>query len=222
MRYIIKFRKGEQVRFVSHLDMLRLFQRAFRRARLPLAFSQGFNPHPLMSFATALSVGFTSEGEYLDVILTEPYPVEKLKNEVNSTLPVGVEILEVIDAGDFKASLTSLMRYADYDIELRFPEEVGAGELETVINGLLAGGIVVDKKTKSGIKPTDIRPLLAELRLVEHSGSSARLFMRGVLAADGGLNPELLLKELYKRLGAQAVSSVSRLSIGLDTSELIF
>ena len=57
---------------------------------------------------------------------------------------------------------------------------------------------------------------------MEHSGSSARLFMRGVLAADGGLNPELLLKELYKRLGAQAVSSVSRLSIGLDTSELIF
>lgn len=222
MRYVIKFKKGEEVRFVSHLDMLRLFQRAFRRAKLPLAFSQGFNPHPLMSFATALSVGFTSEGEYLDVILTEPVKPKTLMDEVNATLPAGVRIIEVIDAGDNKASLTSLMRYADYDISLRFPSEVDEGALSSVIRGLLAGEIVVDKKTKSGVKPTDIRPLLQELRLIECSGCTARLFMRGVLAADGGLNPELLLKELYKRLGVQAVSTVSRLSIGLDTSELIF
>ena len=71
MRLAVVFTKEAPVRFVSHLDVQRLFQRAFRRAKLPLAYSQGFNPHPLVSFATALSVGMTSRGEYLDVTLAE-------------------------------------------------------------------------------------------------------------------------------------------------------
>ena len=69
MRIIASFYKHDEVRFVSHLDMQRLFQRAFRRAGLPLSYSKGFNPHPLLSFATALSVGYTSECEYFDVFL---------------------------------------------------------------------------------------------------------------------------------------------------------
>ena len=71
MRIIVSFYKHEQVMFVSHLDMQRLFQRAFRRADLQLAYSNGFNPHPLLSFATALSVGYTSDCEYFDVMLSE-------------------------------------------------------------------------------------------------------------------------------------------------------
>ncbi len=222
MRLIIRFSKGAEVRFVSHLDMLRLFQRAFRRARLPLAFSQGFNPHPLMSFATALSVGFTSEGEYLDVILTEQVAPEKLMTEVNATLPAGVEIKEVIDAGDFKASLTSLMRSAEYDIELRFERSVSKEELEAAASELLKGEIVVQKKTKGGIKPTDIRPMVLELSVVEAKDLKAQLYMRGVLSAEGGLNPELLLGELCKKLGTVGISAVNRRRINLDTTELLF
>ena len=217
MRAVIKFKKGEQVKFVSHLDMLRLFQRAFRRARLPLAFSKGFNPHPLMSFATALSVGVTSDGEYLDVILTEPVPTQKLMDDVNATLPEGVRILEVIDAGESKTSLTSLMRSARYDITIAFGRELAPGELRRTLDDMLKGEIVVMKKTKSGIKPTDIAPMLMELDLIEQNGREARLYMRGVLSAEGGLNPELLLGELYKRLGTQGVSSVHRSCIDMDT-----
>ena len=90
MRLAVVFTKEAPVRFVSHLDLQRLFQRAFRRAKLPLAYSQGFNPHPLVAFATALSVGFTSEGEYLDLTLTEDVsPVSKDKNHYYTWMMCG-------------------------------------------------------------------------------------------------------------------------------------
>ena len=101
--------------FVSHLDMQRLFQRAFRRADLPLAYSNGFNPHPLLSFATALSVGYTSDCEYFDVMLSEYVSPAEFKRRVNAVLPQGVHIVDAVDAGEFKASLTPLMRSAEYD-----------------------------------------------------------------------------------------------------------
>ena len=118
MRIIASFYKHEQVMFVSHLDMQRLFQRAFRRADLPLAYSNGFNPHPLLSFATALSVGYTSDCEYFDVMLSEYVSPAEFKRRVNAVLPQGVHIVDAVDAGEFKASLTPLMRSAEYDIEL--------------------------------------------------------------------------------------------------------
>jgi radical SAM-linked protein len=69
MRLVIKYTKEERVKYISHLDFLRLVQRAIRRADIPVAYSQGFNPHPRLSFASALAVGVTSEGEYLDIYL---------------------------------------------------------------------------------------------------------------------------------------------------------
>ena len=113
MRIIVSFYKHEQVMFVSHLDMQRLFQRAFRRADLPLAYSNGFNPHPLLSFATALSVGYTSDCEYFDVMLSEYVSPAEFKRRVNAVLPQGVHIVDAVDAGEFKASLTPLMRSAE-------------------------------------------------------------------------------------------------------------
>ena len=222
MRLIIKFTKGKEVRFVSHLDMLRLFQRAFRRARLPLAFSQGFNPHPLMSFATALSVGFTSEGEYLDVILTSDYPPQKLKEEVNNALPEGVRITDVFDAGDSKASLTSVMRSAEYSIDVRFADPVPAGAVESEISEMLSGEITVLKKTKGGIKPTDIRPMILELSVLSCEQGRAKLYMKGVLSAESGLNPELFLGELYKRLGTTGSADINRLSVEMELDKIIF
>ena len=69
MRLVVKYTKGEKVKYISHLDFMRLVQRALRRAEIPVAYSKGFNPHPRLSFASALAVGTTSDGEYLDIIL---------------------------------------------------------------------------------------------------------------------------------------------------------
>ena len=209
MRIIASFYKHEQVMFVSHLDMQRLFQRAFRRADLPLAYSNGFNPHPLLSFATALSVGYTSDCEYFD-------PAE-FKRRVNAVLPQGVHIVDAVDAGEFKASLTPLMRSAEYDIELEFAESVLREAFYAAVDEILNGGeIIVSKKTKGGIKDVDIRPMLLGLSVSEFGGRTAKLRLRGKLTAEGGLSPELLLGAFYKKLGTSANSSVNRRNIEMD------
>ena len=220
MRMIAAFSKLEPVKFVSHLDMQRLFQRAVRRAELPLAYSKGFNPHPLLSFATAISVGFTSGGEYFDVILSEPVSPEEFTERVNAVLPEGVLISSAIDAGEFKASLTTLMRSAEYEARLSFAEPVEKTAFEAALSSLLGGEIIVDKKTKGGIKPVDIRPMLISMELAEFSGSSARLDITGALTAEGGLPLELLFGALEARLGAPFTRLVHRKKIEMDWSDL--
>ena len=217
MRIIASFYKHEQVMFVSHLDMQRLFQRAFRRADLPLAYSNGFNPHPLLSFATALSVGYTSDCEYFDVMLSECVSPAEFKRRVNAVLPQGVHIVDAVDAGEFKASLTPLMRSAEYDIELEFAESVPREAFYAAVDEILNGGeIIVSKKTKGGIKDVDIRPMLLGLSVSEFGGRTAKLRLRGKLTAEGGLSPELLLGAFYKKLGTSANSSVNRRNIEMD------
>ncbi|MBR5948029.1 MAG: TIGR03936 family radical SAM-associated protein [Clostridia bacterium] len=220
MRMIAAFSKLEPVKFVSHLDMQRLFQRAFRRAELPLDYSKGFNPHPLLSFATAISVGYTSGGEYFDVMLTEPVSPEEFTERVNAVLPEGVRITKAIDAGDFKASLTTLMRSAEYDVRLFFDAPVEKAALESAVSALLGGEIIVDKKTKGGIKSVDIRPMLVSIELSEFGGSSARLAVSGALTAEGGLPLELLFGALSERLGVSCSRLVHRKKIEMDWSDL--
>lgn len=221
MRLAVVFTKEDPVRFVSHLDLLRLFQRTFRRAKLPLAYSQGFNPHPLLSFATALSVGFTSRGEYLDVTLTEDMAPDEFIEKTAPWLPVGVRITEAFDLGSSRKSLTSAMRSAEYSAKVEFDEPVTEEELNNAIDSLLSGEIVVMKKTKGGIKPTDIRPMVLGLSLETLDVKTARFRISGVLSAEGGLNPDMLLTEYYKKLGKTGVSDIERKSILLDRKALM-
>ncbi len=216
MRIIAAFSKLGPVRFVSHLDMQRLFQRAFRRADLPLAYSQGFNPHPLLSFATALSVGYTSDGEYFDVTLSEHVSPEAFRERVNAVLPEGVRIIDAVDAGEFKASLTPLMRSADYRAVLAFEAPVERARLAAAVGELLGGPIVVDKKTKGGVKPVDIRPMLISMKLTDFDGRRAEFDITGKLTAEGGLPLELLFKALYSKLETNAVSFVHHKRIEMD------
>ncbi len=220
MRMIAAFSKLEPVKFVSHLDMQRLFQRAFRRAELPLAYSKGFNPHPLLSFATAISVGFTSGGEYFDVMLTEPVSPEEFTERVNAVLPEGVRITSAVDAGEFKASLTTLMQSAEYEARLSFAEPVEKAAFGEAISSLLGGEIIVDKKTKGGIKPVDIRPMLISMELAEFSETSAKLAIKGALTAEGGLPLELLFGALEAKLGTSFSRLVHRERIEMDWSDL--
>ena len=220
MRMAVVFTKGVPVRFVSHLDVQRLFQRAFRRAKLPMAYSQGFNPHPLVSFATALSVGMTSRGEYLDVILTEDMTPEGFIKLVSPHLPEGVEIVEAFDLGTSNKSLTSAMRAADYNARVRFQRELTKESIDEAVRKLLSREIVIQKKTKGGIKPTDIRPMVLEMNCACVNGNEAEFRIRGVLTAEGGLNPEILLCQLYPVLGCDGMTDIERTRIELDRTAL--
>lgn len=216
MRIAASFCKQDQIRFVSHLDMQRLFQRAFRRAKLPLAYSKGFNPHPLLSFATALSVGYTSDCEYFDVMLDGDVEPSEFVQRVNSVLPAGVRILNAKDISGCKASLTSLMRSAEYFAKVNFNGAVERSDIDEAIEELLKSEISVMKNSKSGVKLVDIRPQLMDMKLVYSKDNETIIYIKGKLTAEGGLPVELLLNALYERLGVSCTSNVNRKSIEMD------
>ena len=107
MRYMLKFTKGEIVKFTSHLDMVRMFKRAFQRSGIRLTFSAGFNPHPKMTLAQPLSLGYTSVGEWIEFETAEDWNPEELKSKLAATLPVGIKLLEISTMKPEEKSLAS-------------------------------------------------------------------------------------------------------------------
>lgn len=196
MRIIAKFDKKDSVKFVSHLDVQRLFQRAFRRADIPMAYSQGFNPHPLLSFATALTVGATSSAEWLDIKLEKEMQPEVFLERLNSSLPQGFKVSEAYAADDRYSTLSTVMSAAEYDVVLTFESEESAANAPLSIKTLLAAPIVVLKKTKGGMKNVDIRPQVYELRAADVEGSECTFRILGCLNASGSLNIDLLMGAL--------------------------
>jgi len=208
MRIIARFEKKGNARFASHLDLQRAFQRAFRRADLPTAYSQGFNPHPILAFASALSVGFTSEAEWLDIRMEGEMPAEQFIAAVNPALPAGLSVLEAVNAEDSFPALTTVTRAAAYRIDI-----LGADQaLIDALDGLMAGEIRALKHTKSGMKMVDIRPqIYAYLAKISPSGVS--LGVTGRLDASGSFHPELLMKSLFDAMGKTFPYGVHRLAI---------
>lgn len=201
MRIIARFEKTESVRFVSHLDIQRLFQRAFRRAQIPLAYSQGFNPHPILSFATALSVGYTSDAEWLDVKLASDMDKDDFARRVNGTLPEGFRIIEVFSVDERFPSLSAIMAAADYTLQVFDPPADLAPRIET----LLSAPIMVEKRTKGGMRTVDIRPMLYDYR---YSNGFMRIL--GCLDAKGSLNIDLFMGALLKQDASAASYRVHR------------
>lgn len=162
-KYRIKYTKGPELRFVSHLDIMRVFQRAVKRAKLPIEYSHGFNPHQIMSFANPLSLGMTSIGEYCDVEFTTGVDTKEIKDRLNAVMNDGIDIVNVTkmaqDAGNAMASI-SACEYEIYFNELMDKETVGK-YAEAFFN---RKEIITMKKTKNNYKETDIRPDIFELK----------------------------------------------------------
>ena len=124
MKVRIKFAKTGHMKFVGHLDTMRYFQKAIRRAELPVAFSGGYSPHMIMSFAAPLGVGTTSLGEYFDMELTETVPTKEIENRLNAVMAEGVSICSARQVEDGKASTAmALVAAADYFIQFREGKE---------------------------------------------------------------------------------------------------
>ena len=150
MKLRLRFKKEGLARFISHLDLMRTFERAFRRAELPIAFSQGFNPRPKMTFASALSVGISSSSEYLDVEFSEDVSASDVALKLNPALPEGIKVTDVKMADE--AISLSMLNGAKYVVRLAL-NEVDLEELKKSTKGLLEQKeIIIEKRTKSGKK----------------------------------------------------------------------
>ena len=210
MRMIAVYHKGKALADISHLDIQRTLQRAFRRAGLPMAYSQGFNPHPQLSFASALATGTTSDAEWFDVALAEALDPEMFLARVNAVMPEGMWLSDAFAAAENFGSLSAKTCAADYVAWVTFPCAVSAQALQQALDGLLGGQIIVNKRTKSGVRPVDIRPQIQKVSVAGIEGNNASLFVRGKLQADGGLRVELMLGALYDRLDAQGSARIHR------------
>ena len=122
MIYRMKFEKHDEVKYIGHLDTMRTFTRCIKRTSLPIKFSKGFNPRVQLSFALPLGVGVTSDSEYVDLELEDEVDVIELKKELNSTLPDGFKIVNVVKSEKSK-SLMSLVKEAIYEIGIEFEND---------------------------------------------------------------------------------------------------
>ncbi len=224
MRIIANFHKGEELRFISHLDIQRLVQRAMRRADLPLSYSQGFNPHPILSFASALSVGYTSDAEWMDVRLSEDVAPEEFAARLNTALPDGLYLRNAKVVEETLPSLTALIQRARYDATVFFDQPVDILALKSALGVLLNGSIIVEKHTKGGMKQVDIRPQLISMRLLEDDRegplTAANFDIEGILNASGSLQIELLLQALMLSCGAAGRTRIHRTAVDFDKIEV--
>lgn len=194
MRAMIRFGKQPRLRFISHLDLQRFFQRALNRTGLPVAYTQGFNPHPVMSFASALALGWTSEYEILDFKLSVPMGRQRTEEAVRAALPVDLPVLEVRMVDDRHPAPMAIVCAADYAIALE-----DAPALRTAAEDFWAcDEVMAVRKTKSGEREVDIRPLALALVPMD-GGFRARLR----LTERDTLKPDLLIAKLAEMAGIE-------------------
>lgn len=159
----VRFKRGENTKYVSHLDLMESFDRAIRRAGLPLAYSHGFNPHPALVFGLPLSVGITSEAEYMDIELTEEIEKETFLARINESLPEGLECLEAEYFGQ-KNNIMKEINFASYDMLVSFNDNISEDDIKAGIDSLRSSEkIIVQKEGKNGIKDMDIKSLIFEV-----------------------------------------------------------
>lgn len=221
MKIIAAFHKADGIAYTSHLDVQRTLQRTFRRANLPLSFSQGFNPHPLMSFATALATGYSSDCEWFEVQLAKNMSAEYFEREVNAVMPKGMWLSQSFVAPDDMETLSKLVRSADYLVTVRFSKPVMANELQQRLDKmLLSEEIIIMKKTKGGIKPVNIRPQIITASVVQLGETVARFDILGELTVSGGLRIEPLLHDMLDSLDSDMFISVHRAAMYFDDPRL--
>ena len=210
MKLIAAYHKGREVALISHLDIQRTLQRAFRRAGLPLLYSNGFNPHPQMSFATAAATGMTSECEWFEVQLSQEMAPEEFLRRANEAMPGGLSVSDAFAAPENFGSLSAKLRAAEYLVSLTFWEPVFREKLESTLDEMLSGEIVINKRTKGGIKPVDMRPYILRVSVGPVEGETAALRVLGKLQADGGLRVDAFIDALLERLDAHAAYEIHR------------
>jgi len=210
MKLIAAYQKGSEVSLISHLDIQRTLQRAFRRAGLPLLYSNGFNPHPQFSFATAAATGMSSDCEWFEVQLSEPIAPEEFVSRANAVMPVGMSVSGAFEPPEGFGSLSAKLRAAEYLVKLSFYDAVQEEKLRTTLEAMLAGEIVINKRTKGGVRPVDMRPYILRVSVEQVEGDTAVLRVLGKLQADGGLRVDAFVDALLERLDAHASYSLHR------------
>lgn len=194
MRMALEFAKRDGAAFISHLDLQRAFSRAIRRSGMPVKLSQGFNPHYVVSFASALALGVPSECECVEMQLAREVSPEEFLNAMKRALPPGLAAKRAVRLREEAPRLMAALDEAEYAAEL---DAADLTAVEAAIRDVIAAeSVVVTRIVKGAEKTTDIRPLIASLIL-----SGNVLTMRLSASQEKSLRPDVALEELKRRAG---------------------
>ncbi len=174
-RLEVKFSRGPEVKYISHLDLMRFWRRALLRAAMPVIYPEGFNPHPRISLALPLPVGVESSGELMEVFLGKRIAPLFFIKTVSPQLPLGIEILEVREVSSRLSSLQSRVKFAEYELEV----EGGGEEIRSSIRDFLVKeSMPWEHMRDTGTHSYDLRPLVEDIWVKTKDGVRLTLGMR--------------------------------------------
>ncbi|HQN68642.1 MAG TPA: TIGR03936 family radical SAM-associated protein [Anaerolineaceae bacterium] len=186
-RVRIKFAKLENLRFIGHLDLQRLFERALNRTGLPLRYTQGFSPKIRINIASALPLGFISSAEVLDFWLNAPVDLQEIREKLQTALPKDLQILDIQEIPNKAPSLQASVHLSEYSITL--PDTYAQDKIEIKLNNLLdCDTIPVERRGKT----VDIKPMIKEYALFSKDGSTVLQLQMDSSATSNGRPDELL------------------------------
>jgi len=219
-QFVCRYRKGDEVRWISHLDLKRTLERAMRRAELPLELTEGHNPHPKLSFGPPLPLGATGDAELLALRLREATSPDDVKERLNRQLPAGVEIVETwVVPGHKKKETLGELDVAEYRITVSgcFEGEEIAGRVRKL---LACEELLVQRGGKRPEREVDLRPMILSLNVAAAGADGIELHARLQTGSHGGARPQEVVDLLglgdeeglvsYRRTGLYASSAVSR------------
>lgn len=200
----VKFTKGNEVKYISHLDLMRTFMRAIRRANIPIAYSGGYNPHPEMSFGAPLSLGVISMAEYVDIKLEHEMNLEDLITSLNLSIPKGINILGAVKLSEGFKSAMSLITHAKYTIYAKI-EKTDLQYIKSKLKAFLNQESIIGKKRQPKknfeVKEFDIKPMIMEMTL---ENCEADIYTFDCLLLSGSqanLKPEILIQAFAEYAG---------------------
>lgn len=222
-----KYKKEDDMIFISHLDLQRLLQRAFRRAEINLSYSLGFNPHPKMSYGNALALGVESQGEYVDIEIEDDITIEEFLKRINEKLPVGVAFIKAKEITPSTPSLSSEIVYGEYlfniDLEKPLSKELVKSR---VLDFVKSESIMITKKNKKGkIVESDIRPLIRNFDLVSLDDEKVTFEATIATGSKANLNINILVPKILEILNVEMdpreVEVIRRDLYAMEDGELV-
>lgn len=200
-RYVFRFEKTGNLRFISHLDLQRLFRRSIKRAQIKVAYSQGYNPHEMINVVQALSLGFESTGDYFEIVTPFAYDKQELMDRFNQTFPEGLKFTEIRELPYSSKNLSPKTHSALYEAILPLAE----GQELHIEPFISAPEILIMKKDKKTKKPVEknVKDFVFEMSETGRTADSVILSMRLRCASNETLNPMNLLASLWKFNGLE-------------------
>ena len=217
MKVRIQFSKHGVMKFIGHLDIMRYFQKAIRRAQIDIAYSGGYSPHQIMSFAAPLGVGLESDGEYMDIEVNSHEGAQKMLDDLNAVMADGMHILSVRALPDGAKNAMASVAAAGYMIRFRPGYEPDFSYQDALMSFLEKEEIPFQKTTKKGTLIIDLKPAIYELKILQNG-----IYMLVDASSAGNIKPGMVMEAFYQENGCELKKhalAITRTDTYMDAGE---